>query len=72
MFSEGLKGDFEDDRASYIYGKKELWYLESIETKNFVALFDTDNRRDGCGVQNKDGEIDQGANMRVLKKITLY
>ncbi|MBL4706127.1 MAG: hypothetical protein JKY54_16495, partial [Flavobacteriales bacterium] len=46
-YSEGLKSDFEDDKANYIYGEKELWYLKKIETKNFVAVFQAEDRLDG-------------------------
>jgi hypothetical protein len=73
-FNEGLKSDPSDDKANYLYGTKDLMYLSQIETKNFIAIFETDTRKDGCGVKNKNGELDTDPNkaMRLLKKITLY
>lgn len=71
-YSAGLNSDPEDDKANYIYGEKELWYLERIETKNFVAIFETENRQDGKGVVGKNGNTLGGASMKYLKSIKLY
>ncbi|HNP23448.1 MAG TPA: hypothetical protein PKM63_17395 [Panacibacter sp.] len=38
-YNEGLRTDKRDDRASYVYGQKELWYINSIESKNMIATF---------------------------------
>ena len=27
-FNEGLKSDFQDDKANYVYGEKEMWYMD--------------------------------------------
>lgn len=54
-------GDIEprrrDDRASFVYGTKEVWYLHSIETRTHIAYFHisesgnvTGARADGIGV----------------------
>lgn len=72
-YSEGLKSDPNDDKASYSYGEKELWYVESIETKNYVAVFTTEDRADGYGVNGQDGGISSSnAKMKLLRKISLY
>lgn len=71
-YNPGLNSNKEDDRASYVYGEKELWYLDKIETKNYVAIFHKSNREDGCGVVNEDGKIDDNNNMQRLDKISLY
>lgn len=71
-YSEGLKGDFEDDRGNYVFGSKELWYLKKIETKNFVAIFHKEDRLDASSVMDKNGAPNHGKSMQALKKITLY
>lgn len=71
-FSRGLTTDPQDDKANYVFGTKELWYLDKIETKNFVAVFETEDRHDGYGVLNMNGAMDDSKSMQVLKTITLY
>ncbi len=71
-YTAGLNTNPEDDKANYIYGEKELWYLEKIETKNFIAIFDTENREDGKGVVGPNGNTLGGASMKLLKSIKLY
>lgn len=46
----GFYADKQDDKANYIIGSKEQWYLHSIETKNYVAEFYVSKRMDGKGV----------------------
>ncbi|HEX8548438.1 MAG TPA: hypothetical protein VF691_15865, partial [Cytophagaceae bacterium] len=71
--NQGLKTIDTDDQASYIYGEKELWYLASIETKNYKAIFSTSDREDGLGVVNEDGGQDASSKrMRKLDNIKLY
>ncbi len=48
-FNAGLRsstGAVGDDKASYVIGKKEIWMLHSIETKNYVAVFELQDRDD--------------------------
>jgi hypothetical protein len=54
-YNEGLKSDQHDDKASFTYGSKDLCYLKTIETRNYVAVFTTKPRRDGRGVDGRDG-----------------
>jgi len=56
-FNEGLKSDYRDDKASYIYGQKELAYLDNIITKNYIAKFYVSKRKDGLGVTGEDGGV---------------
>lgn len=42
-----------DDKASYTYGEKEIWYLNSIETKTHIAQFILDARNDGMGANDE-------------------
>ncbi len=70
-YNEGLKSDDLDDKANYIYGEKELWYVDRIETKNYVAVFSTSNRTDAHSVKDRNGGVSTVA-MKRLDKITLY
>jgi hypothetical protein len=54
-YNKGYLSDEYDDKASIIYGEKDLWFLHSVETKNMVACFYTNTRADGKGVDNEDG-----------------
>jgi hypothetical protein len=71
-YSEGLKTDKNDDKAHYIYGEREMFYLYSIESKNLVARFYVKNdRKDGKSVLNIAGGI-SSTGMRRLDKISLF
>lgn len=71
-YNEGLKTDIHDDKANYIYGEKELFYLDTIQTKNFIAIFDKEDRQDGLGVINDNGGVDNNSKQKVLTQIRLY
>ncbi|HEX6429811.1 MAG TPA: hypothetical protein VF008_19090, partial [Niastella sp.] len=75
-YNEGLKTDSRDKKGSFVYGEREVWYLNSVESKTMIATFvlDTDSiRKDGYGVGGEDGGIDS-TNQKLyrLKKINLY
>jgi hypothetical protein len=59
-----------DDYGNYIWGKKDLFYVSDITTKNYYAKFDLGDRKDGHAV-NETG-VRQGLSTQLLKKITLY
>jgi hypothetical protein len=63
-----------DDKANYIYGKKELWYVHSIETRTHIAEFVLENRDDAQGVIDENGGISQDISKspKRLVKIRLY
>lgn len=72
-FNEGLKSDKTDDKASFVFGKKELYYVKKIETKNYVAVFFCEDRLDGMSSSTRLGGLDPTAGkMLCLKKICLY
>ena len=57
-FNEGLKTIHSDEQGNYVYGEKEIWILNKIETKNYVAIFTTTKstaggRADGFDVAGK-------------------
>lgn len=71
-YQQGYKANPDDDKANYIYGEKELWYVNSIESKTMVAVFRTSDRQDGLGVKGENGGVDTAAKMKKLDKIDLY
>ena len=71
-YNQGMKSDIHDDKGTYVYGEKELWYLEKVISKNHIAVFHTSDRSDGRGVAGRDGGIDQATAMQKLDKIELY
>lgn len=46
FFSQGASYTDEDDKASYSYGEKELWYVGRMETKTHIAIFKMSERED--------------------------
>lgn len=70
-YNEGLKSDTRDDKGSYVYGEKELWYLNSIESKNMIAVFVLEDRDDLKPI-NENGTIDPANPAKRLKEINLY
>lgn len=60
-----------DDKASYSYGSKELWYLQKIEGRNLIAVFTTSDRKDGFGAF-ENGTKNSADKQQKLDKITLY
>lgn len=76
FFDEGMNADKGDDKATFIYGKKELWYVKKIYSKNKVAVFYTSSRSDGKSVNGRHGGVPTGAPgeiaMQQLDSIKLY
>jgi hypothetical protein len=78
-YAEGLLTDNQDDRASYLYGAKEMYYLNSIESKTMIAIFILEEDKDaGTTITNSiiplgehDG-VDQTKPSYRLKEIKLY
>jgi hypothetical protein len=50
-FQQGWETDPRDDKGSYVYGTKEIWYLAQAETKSHIAKFHLFEREDGKGVR---------------------
>ena len=70
-FSEGFKSDADDNKANYVYGRKEVWYVHSIETKTHVAEFYLSERKDGFDAAGSTGGKGTMP-MKKLDKIVLY
>lgn len=74
-YNEGLKTDSRDEKGSYTYGEREVWYLNSIESKTMIATFvlDTDgDRKDSYGVNDENGGQNPSQKLYRLKEINLY
>ncbi|MBC7873802.1 MAG: hypothetical protein H7Y01_07400, partial [Ferruginibacter sp.] len=71
-YNEGFLTDAQDDKANYVYGEKEIWYLHSIESKTMVAHFITEDRLDALGVMDNRGAVNSSVKLKRLKEIRLY
>ena len=72
FFNAGHLYDEKDDMGSYQYGEKEIFYLRSVETRNYVATFESSARKDAHGVVDENGGIDVNSSLRKLNSISLY
>ncbi|MBL7930627.1 MAG: hypothetical protein JNL60_01925, partial [Bacteroidia bacterium] len=71
-FNENSKTNNQDNMANYMYGKKETWYLDEIETRNYVAKFVLSDRDDAVGVVGEGGTVSGGVKSKRIDKIYLY
>jgi hypothetical protein len=74
QYNPGMRSDKSDDRGNYVYGEKEIWFLNSIESKTMLATFVLDNevRKDGNSVAGENGGRDANVGLKRLKEINLY
>lgn len=82
VLNKGYLSDKYDDKLSYEYGEKEVYYLHSIETKTHVACFflDNDGRKDGheaisetaCDNTTNRGDVVNKSKTYSLDSIALY
>ena len=70
-YNNGLISKDYDQKGNYIYGEKELVYLDKIVTKTHVAFFDLEDREDAIGVSGENGGAGNGR-MKRIKSIRLY
>lgn len=70
-YNPQLKTDIRDDKGSYVYGEKELWYLNSIQSKNMIAVFFLESRQDLYPIDEAGRKLSQTPAKR-LKEIRLY
>ncbi len=73
-FSEGIRTEKKDNKATISYGEREAWYLNSIESKSMVAIFKTGTRNDAKGVKSQfNGYVNANENAnKKLARIDLY
>lgn len=70
-FQEGHKHNTLDNAGTVIFGGKEIYYIDTIYTRNYTATFHTSRRSDAKGVKGKHGEIDPDATLHRLDSIRL-
>jgi hypothetical protein len=72
-FNAGNRSEKKDDKAMISYGERESWYLQSVESKNMIAVFYLKDRADGKGALSEYGGIDENDHMlKALDKISLF
>ncbi|MEM7162995.1 MAG: hypothetical protein AAF487_11220 [Bacteroidota bacterium] len=77
-YSRNSFSDPKDDLAGYASGEKEIYYLESIETKTHIARFITSDRYDGIEAEERgpasSNQLSMSNNLRLKKldKIILF
>jgi hypothetical protein len=72
-FQEGWKTDPRDDKGSFVYGEKDIWFLAQAETKSHIATFSTEDREDGRGVARRLQTTNAtGKATRLLRNVKLY
>lgn len=72
-YDAGLNSNPADQKGSYIYGEKEIKYIEKVITKTHIAVFHLSNRNDGRGVIGENGGGGSTAGyMQKLDSIALY
>ncbi|PHK29257.1 hypothetical protein VF13_40250, partial [Nostoc linckia z16] len=49
-FEDGIKSINSDNKGNYLYGEKEMVYIDTIVTKTHIAIFHLSKRKDGYGV----------------------
>ena len=73
QYSSGQLWTATDDKASYQYGEKEMWYLGQIETKTHIAIFEMEERSDMKeAAKEYEGSDVSLARAMKLTKIKLY
>ena len=74
----GSDGSSVDDKASFTYGEKEIWYLASAETQTHILYFEMSPRGDGLGANGENPNlvntpsVDAINRLYKLDKIKLY
>jgi hypothetical protein len=71
-FMEGQKNNPNDDKGSYTFGTKEIYVVQSIESKTHIALFETSDRHDAYDALDQYSGGRGSQKMQRLDKIKLY
>jgi hypothetical protein len=71
FYNRGAVFTQEDDKASYSFGKKELWYLARIETKSHIAIFRLSEREDMTSAEGEH-EFEGITRSMKLDKIQIF
>lgn len=71
-YQAGNFSDPFDDKGNILYGAKEMWYVHTIETKNYVAEFTLKRREDALGTIDVHGGKQTDARSYRIETIALY
>ena len=72
VLNEGNLADTEDDKGSFVYGEKEVYYVHHMDSKTHRAVFLTSDRSDAKPV-NRDGVVvANGVRLQKLDSIKIY
>lgn len=66
MYNKGFETSFTDGTGSYSYGKKDVWYVATVETQTHVAEFILSDRKDA---REAGGELDNAPGSKHYKKL---
>ncbi len=75
-YNKGSYSLKEDNKGSFIYGEKEIWYLTSVETRTHVAVFELNDRMDGIEAPGElaglSASLSGLSKLKKIKSIKLY
>jgi len=74
MYMKGSVSTLEDDKGTYQYGEKEMWYMNKMETKTHILIYELSERRDNFEANkqyNTNNEIGTLSGLKI-NKIHLY
>ncbi|MFZ1380970.1 MAG: hypothetical protein WAS56_14965, partial [Saprospiraceae bacterium] len=71
-FQQGEHHTEHDNSGSILFGGKEIYYVDKIQTRNFTAEFYSSPRRDGLGVYGVHGGTNPDAELYKLDSIKLF
>ncbi len=71
-YNKALRSDDTDDKGSYVYGEKELWYVRYIQSKTEIAELFYFKRNDSFGVNDENGGKNANNYLRGLEKVVIY
>jgi hypothetical protein len=58
-----------DNKSTFTYGTKEIWYLHTIETKTHIAFFLLSDRKDGYQPAGENGNRTSNESDKKLQKL---
>lgn len=71
-YTEGMRSKTNDQKGTYMYGQKDIHYIHSIESRNYITEFTYSDRFDSYGVIGENGGVDTTKGLKKLDKITVY
>jgi hypothetical protein len=72
VLNEGNLADDQDDKASYSYGSKEVYYVHHMDSKTHRAVFLTSERTDALPMDEHGHIQEDGPVMRRLDSIKIF